>query len=142
MKDQQTQSEVTFADSSKLRGPVLEHILEIIDLYKDGVYNGNVESLKKAFHPESSMYGYMGKDLFVTPIKGLFDYVASSPKPSETGEQTNFIVTSIQVSGHAASVEMAMDAYHGHNFVDYFQLLYIEGRWWIVSKSFHADPKE
>ena len=47
----------------------------------------------------------LGKDLFVTPIQGLYDYIAS---------------TSILVAGNAASVEMAMDGYHEHDFMDYF----------------------
>jgi len=29
---------------------------------------------------------------------------------------------------------MAMDGYHEHGFADYFKLLKVDGRWWIVSK--------
>jgi hypothetical protein len=32
-----------------------------------------------------------------------------------------------------------MDPYHEHDFTDYFQLLKVDGRWWIVSRLFHAD---
>jgi hypothetical protein len=35
---------------------------------------------------------------------------------------------------------MAMEPYHEHDFVDYFQLLKVDGRWWIVSKLFDAVP--
>lgn len=123
------------------RCPELASIQQVIDLYIDGVRNGKVESLRAAFHPQSSMFGWKGNDLFVTPIQGLYDYIASTPAPASSGEATNFIITSIQVAGNAASVEMAMDSYHAHDFVDYFQLLKVEGRWWIVSKLFHADPQ-
>lgn len=144
MENLQVQSEKTHVPAPKslgLRGPELENVLKVIDLYIDGVRNGNVESLKQAFHPQSSMFGWKGKDLFITPIQGLFDYIATTPIPSETGEPTNFIITSIHIAGNAANVELAMDAYHGHDFMDYFQLLKVEDRWWIVSKSFHADPQ-
>ena len=87
------------------------------------------------------MYGYKGKDLYVTPIQGLYDYIGSTPSPAQTDEPTRFIITSTQVVGNAATVEMAMDVYHRHDFMDYFQLLKVEGRWWIVSKLFHADPQ-
>lgn len=123
------------------QSPELEIIRKVIDLYIDGVRNGNVESLRKAFHPQSSMFGWMGKDLFVTPIQGLYDYIASHPAPANTGEPTNFIITSMQVTGNAATVAMVMDTYHAHDFMDYFQLLKVEDRWWIVSKLFHADPQ-
>jgi len=122
--------------------PELESIRKVIDLYIEGVRDGNVESLRQAFHPQSSMFGWKGKDLFVTPIQGLYDYIASSPSPAKSGEQTRFIITSIQVADNAATVAMAMDAYHAHDFMDYFQLLKVDDRWWLVSKLFHADPQD
>jgi len=134
-------SSVKTRPDSTTRGSELEGILEVIELYKEGVRNGDVDTLNKAFHPQSSMFGWKGEDLFVTPIQGLFDYVGSTPVPAETGEPINFVVTALQVTGKTASVEMVMDNYHDHNFVDYFQLLKSDGRWQIVSKSFHADPQ-
>ncbi|MGH9803168.1 MAG: nuclear transport factor 2 family protein [Blastocatellia bacterium] len=119
----------------------LETIRRVVDLYIEGVRNGNVESLRQAFHPQSSMFGWKGKDLFITPIQGLYDYIASTPAPTKSSEQTKFIITSIQVADNAATVAMAMDAYHAHDFMDYFQLLKVDGRWWIVSKLFHANPQ-
>jgi hypothetical protein len=133
--------DVPVLQSKQARCPELEAIQKVMDLYIEGVRNGNVASLREAFHSQSSMFGWKGKDLYITPIQGLFDYVGSMPIPYKTGEPTTFIITSIQVSGNAASVEMAMDSYHGHNFMDYFQLVKIDGRWWIVSKTFHADPQ-
>jgi hypothetical protein len=145
MKDSTAQPEEHEVPVLKNKGPQcpeLESVQQIMDLYIDGVRNGNVASLQQAFHPQSSMFGWKGKDLYITPIQGLFDYIGSSPIPSETGEPTTFIITSIQVNGNAANVEMAMDSYHGHDFMDYFQLLKVEDRWWIVSKTFHANPHE
>jgi hypothetical protein len=118
----------------------LENVRKVMNLYMEGVRNGDVSLLEQAFHPKSSMFGWKGKDLFVTPIQGLFDYIASTPVPAKTGEPITFIITFMQVDGNAANVEMAMDSYHGHDFTDYFQLLKIEDRWWIVSKTFHAVP--
>ena len=79
--------------------------------------------------------------MFITPIQGLYDYISSSPVPTKTGEPPQFVITFIQVTGNAATVGLVMDAYHGHDFMDCFQLLKVEGRWWIVSKLFHADPR-
>jgi hypothetical protein len=91
------------------------------------------------------MFGYKGQDLYITPIAGLYEYIASTTPPAQdgaVGAAYTCIITSISVSGHAASVEMAMEPYHEHDFMDYFQLLKVDGRWWIVSKLFHADPVE
>ncbi|CAN5444340.1 hypothetical protein BH23BAC1_BH23BAC1_06200 [soil metagenome] len=63
------------------------------------------------------------------------------PVPSKTGQPTTFMYTNIKITGKTAVVELTMDAYQGNNFVDHFQLLKVEDdRWYIVSKSFHADP--
>ncbi|MBI1761752.1 MAG: nuclear transport factor 2 family protein [Acidobacteria bacterium] len=123
------------------RSPELESIRTVIELYIDGVRTGNIESLRQAFHPQAAMFGWKGADLFVTPIQGLFDYVGATPAPANSGEPTKFIITSMQVAGNGATVELAMDAYHAHDFLDFFQLLKAEGRWWIVSKLFQADPQ-
>jgi hypothetical protein len=127
------------------RSPELESIRKVVDLYIDGVENGNLDSLRQAFHPASSMFGYKGQDLFITPIEGLYDYVANTIPPAQAngaGDSYTCTVTSMSVAGNAASVEMAMDAYHDHDFMDYFQMLKVDGRWWIVSKLFHADPQD
>jgi hypothetical protein len=125
------------------RNTELASIREVIDLYIDGVKNGSLDSLRQAFHPKSSMFGYKGQDLFITPIAGLYDYIAGTTPPAKdgaVGAQYACTITSISVSGNAATVEMAMEPYHEHDFVDYFQLLKVDGRWWIVSKLFDAVP--
>jgi hypothetical protein len=122
----------------------LASIRKVVDLYIDGVKNGNLDSLREAFHPQASMFGYKGQDLFVTPIAGLYNYIASTTPPAKdgiVGEAYACTITSISVAGNAAAVEMVMEPYHEHDFVDYFQLLKVDGRWWIVSKLFHADPQ-
>lgn len=125
------------------RSPELENIQKVINLYIDGARNHNVESLKQAFHPQASVFGWNEKDqsLFLASAQALYDHAASTPAPSQIGEPTTFIITSMHVSGHAASVEMVMDSYLGCDYMDYFQLLKVDGRWWIVSKTFHADPQ-
>jgi hypothetical protein len=127
------------------RSPELESISKVVDLYIDGVKNGNLDLLRQAFHRHSSMFGYKGKELFITPVEGLYDYVASTTPPAQAngaGDAYTCRITSISVAGNAASVEMAMDGYHEHDFMDYFQMLKVDGRWWIVSKLFHADPQD
>ena len=124
--------------------PELTSIRQVVDLYIDGVKNGNLESLRQAFHPQASMFGYKGQDLFITPIAGLYEYIAGTTPPAKdgaVGKEYTCTITSISVTGNAAAVEMAMEPYHEHDFVDYFQLLKVDGRWWIVSKLFHADPQ-
>lgn len=136
-------STIIQTQSIQARGTELDAISKVIALYEEGVRKGDVETLKEAFHSSSSMFGHKGADLFVTPIEGLYQYISSTTPPAKAGaegRQFKCTITSIFVAGKSASVEVAMDYYHDHHFTDFFQLLKVEGRWWIVSKLFHADP--
>ncbi len=123
------------------RCPELVRISTVIDRYIEGVRNDNIEALQQAFHPQASMFGWKGNDVYITPIQGLYEYVASTPVPATTGDLPTVIITSMQVTGNAATVGLVMDGYHAHDFMDYFHLLKIDDRWWIVSKLFQADPR-
>ena len=78
------------------------------------------------------------------PGSGHNHFVTSSiswPLPGRLSKLFDRHSQAVSVVGNAASVEMAMDGYHEHDFTDYFQLLKVDGHWWIVSKLFHADPQ-
>ena len=94
----------------------LASVRQTIDLYIEGVRHGKVESLQQASHPQALMYGWLGNNLFITPIQGLYDYVAAQPAPATSGEPIQFIITAIHVTGNSATVELAMDAYQAHDF--------------------------
>jgi hypothetical protein len=110
----------------------LEAIRNAAIQYADGLQNGDIETLKKAFHPQAMMYG----PGMIVPIQGLFDYVSASPAPAKSGEPHKCFITKIDCVGNAASVEMLQQFYQGTNYINYFQLLKLEGNWVIVSKLF------
>ena len=110
----------------------LDNIRKTASLYAEGLQQGNIHLLKKAFHPQAMMYG----PGMIVPIQGLFDYVAAQTAPEKSGEKHECMITKIDCVGNAASVEMLQQSYQGINYVNYFQLLKLEGNWVIVSKSF------
>ena len=116
-----------------------EGIRKAINLYFEGCRNGNVETLKEAFHADATMCGHFGEELMVVPIQGLYDFVSSNPAPAESGEPFEGKVEAIEVAGTVASAKVTEKSYMGHDFTDFFNLLKIEGRWWIVSKVFNVE---
>ena len=114
----------------------LEAVQKAANLYGEALHNGDVELLRKAFHPKAMMYGFVPSDLMITEIQGLFDYVAAVPAPAKSGEPHKYSITKIDFGGNAASVEMLQESYQSVDYINYFQLLKIEGTWVIVSKSF------
>lgn len=118
----------------------LESICKAVNKYGDGITNGDIELLRSAFHPKAMMYGISDKDLAAVEIEGLYAYVASQTAPAITGEQHRCMITSIDIDGLAASVEVLQENCYGVNYINYFQLLKVEGEWLIVSKSYDAIP--
>lgn len=51
----------------------MEAIRKAARQYHEGLQTGNIELLKKSFHPQAMMYG----PGMILPIQGLFDYVAA-----------------------------------------------------------------
>ena len=123
------------------RNAELQAITATINLYVDGLHSGNIETLKKAFHPKAMMYGISAKAVTIVEIDGLYGFVSANDPPSKTGEPHQCFITSIQYEGLAASVEMVEEAAYGSNYTNYFQLLKIDGRWMIVSKSYNSTPR-
>jgi hypothetical protein len=61
---------------------------------------------KKAFHPKTMMYGTSANNVIIVEIQGLYDFVSANTPLSETGEPHQCFITSIQLAGNAASVEL------------------------------------
>ena len=115
-------------------------IKDAVQLYIDGIHNGDPALLKKTFHPQAMMYGTSGESVTVTPIEGLYTFVEANEPPARSGDLHQCSIVSIRVAGNTASVEMTENETFGHNYVNYFHLLKIDGKWAIVSKSYSAAP--
>ena len=120
----------------------LKNIIATVRLYTEGLRTGNVELLRKAFHPKAMMYGVSPNAVTAVEIDGMYQYVAGNKPPSSTGEPYEFCITAIHQAGNAARVEMVEESAYGNNYTDYFQLLKIDGEWVIVSKAYNGNPSK
>ena len=117
-------------------------IRQAINFYIEGLREGSVETLKKAFHAQATMCGYLGETMMIVPIQGLYDFVGSHDAPAKTGEPFDVSVAAIEVAGSSvASVKITEKSYQGFDFTTFFHLLKIDGRWWIVGKVFNVDSE-
>ena len=119
----------------------LQAITDTINLYVEGLHTGNIETLRKAFQPKAMMYGVSAKAVTIVEIEGLYSFVSANIPPSKTGEPHQCFITCIHYSGNAASVEMVEESAYGSDYTNYFQLLKIDGRWVIVSKTYNTTQK-
>lgn len=108
-------------------------ITKVIQHYIDGARAGNGELMRPAFHPDATIYGHVGDDMFAGPIQGLYDWNDAN------GPATDIVsvITKIEIIGTVANVRLESDNWTGLRFSDFFNLLKIDGKWLVMNKVFH-----
>jgi hypothetical protein len=108
-------------------------IADAVQRYVDGGRSGRGADMKPAFHPDATIFGYIGPDLFAGPIQKLFDW--NDQNGPATGLEAR--IAGIDVTGTIATVRLELDNWTGHRFTDMFTLLKVDGEWKIISKVFY-----
>jgi hypothetical protein len=111
----------------------LDEVTALIQLYIDGS-NGDVDKLRQAFHPDAWMMGHVGPMDTYMPITDFFGLVGA--QPGLAGPNYRAIVRSIDLSGDAGVAVLAETDYMGCDFVDYFTVARVDGRWVITNKTY------
>jgi hypothetical protein len=111
-------------------------IAATVQHYIDGAKSGCGDDMKPAFHPDATIFGYVGPDLFAGPIQRLFDW--NDANGPATGLQAR--ITDLDVAGTVATVRLEIDDWTGHRFTDRFNLLKLNGEWKIMNKVFYLHP--
>jgi hypothetical protein len=111
-------------------------IAKTVNYYLEGGTNGDFEMLKKAFHPEAKMtYLSNGEYKSVNAIE-FFEKGMKNSAGRKSDRETR--IASIDLAGHAAVAKLEI-VYSTFKFIDYMQLLKIDGEWKIISKSFYRE---
>jgi len=111
----------------------LEAVRAVIQLYVDGA-SGDVEKLKAAFHPDARMIGRFGTNDLNMPIGDFFRMVER--QPNAAGPNYKADVRTVDLAGDAGVAVLVETDYLGADFVDYFTVARIGGRWQITNKTF------
>ncbi|WP_343487915.1 nuclear transport factor 2 family protein [Allomuricauda sp. d1] len=112
-----------------------EMVAQTVNYYLDGGTNNDFETLKKAFHENATMK-YITDEGYkeVNALEFFSRMDASKPKQNR---QTR--IANITVSGHAANARLEIE-YPDFSFIDFMNLLKIDGEWKIVNKIFYRKP--
>jgi hypothetical protein len=112
-----------------------DQITAAVNLYVEGVRDGDADKLREAFHPDARMWGSLGGQRFDVPIAemiAMFD-----GKPADVDGSYRAEVTAIEQNEDVASAVLAEEGFWGTvSFVDFFALAQIDGDWKIVNKTF------
>ena len=98
----------------------------------------HAETLKRGFHEQAILCGYLGDDLIAAPIVALYEWVGANPAPDVTGEPFDCEILNIEVTSRVATATVRETGHDGA-VIDHFHLLKVGERWWIVSKLWDVE---
>ena len=109
-------------------------IAKTLNYYLEGGTNNDFATLEKAFHAEATMK--FTTDEGYKEVNALA-FFKERMKPGPAQDRITRI-NSINVAGNAASAQLEI-VYPTFRFIDYMNLLRVEGEWKIVNKIFYRD---
>lgn len=113
----------------------VDAITAALQLYIDGVAQGDAAKLTEAFHPDAQMYGAIGGQRYDMPITDFCHYIGEHPADIDGTFRAR--ITSIDQAGDVAAASVTEENHLGTlTFVDFFTLCRSEGRWRIANKTF------
>lgn len=127
------QAEQKLASNTAISLSEYDAIAKTVQHYIDGGKTGRSDEMKLAFHPDATIFGYAGAELFAGPIQMLFDWVDQNGPATELQGR----VTSIDLIETVATVRLELENWSGRRFTDLFTLVKVDGDWKIISKVFH-----
>lgn len=131
------QKEAKLSSNASTNLSEYDAITKTVQNYINGGKTGNTAGMKLAFHPDATIFGYIGPDLFAGPIQRLFDWNDQNGAATELEGR----ITSIDLADTVATVRLELDNWTGHRFTDMFTLLKVDGEWKIINKVFHLHPE-
>ena len=112
-------------------------IVEVLSKYLEGNATGSGAAMKPAFHPQATIFGLNGQEVFGPEIQKLYDLVDTLPQSPNA--QT--AIARIDIVGTVASARVDSEGVAGDRFTDFFNLLKIGEQWIIVSKIYYVYPR-
>ena len=115
---------------------------KVIQLYFDGLYEGDAAKIGAAFHQSADLRWLEKGDLQVLPVPDWLDRVRKRPSAKAEGKpREDFIVTMDRSDETTAFVKVKCQLPPRY-FTDYLVALKLADGWKIVSKSYRYDLRE
>mgnify|MGYP006245817115 CR=1 FL=1 len=118
-----------------------EKIETVVQLYVDSMDESNPDKVKKAFHSNAKVVGYLHGDFMEMSVDDFAGFVASQqPSPKDKGEEVVFEILSCEIEGTTASVKVR-DKYLGITFLDTLSFIKVDNNWKLYNKLFHVESE-
>ena len=107
-----------------------------VQLYLDGLYEGDAEKLAASFHPTGALTYESDGKIIILPRDEWLAAVRARPSPQSQGLPRHDEILTIDQSSPTAAFVKLKCAIPPRFFTDYLSLLKVEGRWQVAQKVF------
>ncbi|MCP4580245.1 MAG: nuclear transport factor 2 family protein [candidate division Zixibacteria bacterium] len=116
-----------------------ESINNTLRYFFDGLDNLDAGMIKKAFHPEARSFCVMDSGLGSRSVSHWDDTIRDAQDdPNHLfREKSRKNIVFIDITGDAASAKVEW-VFTDLMFIDYYNLLKLDGRWYIMNKIYHT----
>lgn len=122
-------------------GQIADHaaVLDVWNDYRDGIYEGDVARLERIFHSSASMFYVSGNNVVATPIADYLNIVRDRAIPRSVGAERSERLVALSIPSIDSAVLTATILIMGKSYTDQLVLLKAQGKWTIVTKTYHLD---
>ncbi len=129
---------VLFASTTFISAQESDYALveKTVNYYLEGGTNNDFETLKKAFHETATMRYIANEYKEVNALEFFKKAIKPGPKQNRKTK-----IDYINITGHAANAKLEIE-YPTFTFIDYMNLLKIDGEWKVVNKIFYRKKQD
>jgi hypothetical protein len=115
---------------------------KVIQLYFDGLYEGDADKIGEAFHPSADLRWVEKGELQVLEVPDWLDRVRKRPSAKAEGKPRDDLIVSLDRADDATAFVKVKCQLPPRYFTDYLVALKLSDGWKIVSKTYRYDTRE
>lgn len=108
-------------------------ITAVLSDYFNGVFKGDTDLLRSAFHPQALVAGDVNGQAYFKTLDQYLDGVRNRKSPFELGESFRMEIISIEIINQIAVAKVRLPMFE-FNYHDLLSLTKVDGKWLIVNK--------
>jgi uncharacterized membrane protein YiaA len=120
-----------YMETNQQESVAITKVLE--DVYLKGIYEGDIELLRKAFHPGTLMFGDIQGLAYAKTLEQYLEGVKNRVSVKHSGKPFKGVITSITIVNSIAVAKLHVKMYD-FNYDEFLSFHKIDGQWFIVNK--------
>ncbi|MET3026152.1 nuclear transport factor 2 family protein [Flavobacterium sp. UW10123] len=108
-------------------------ITAVLMNYFNGIYNGDITTLKSAFHPKAIVAGDINGQPYFKTVDEYLEGVKNRKSPKELGEDFKMKILSLEIINNTAIAKVQVPIFD-YNYYDQLSFVIVDGKWIIINK--------